>query len=92
MQSVFQKQLKIKEMSKVCEITGKKVITGNHVSHSHHKTKRKFQPNLHKKTFFIPEENKTVTLNVSAKAMRIIDKIGISAAIKQAKEKGYYQA
>lgn len=79
-------------MSKVCEITGKKVMTGNHVSHSHHKTKRKFQPNLHKKTFFIPEENKSVTLNVSAKAMRIIDKVGISTALKDAKEKGYYKA
>lgn len=79
-------------MSKICDITGKKVITGNYVSHSNHRTKRKFQPNLFKKTFFIPEEKKSVTLNVSAKAMRIIDKIGIYAAIKQAKEKGYYQA
>jgi large subunit ribosomal protein L28 len=79
-------------MSKVCDITGKKVMTGNYVSHSNHKTKRKFQPNLHKKTFYIPEEDKSITLNVSAKAMRIIDKIGISAALRQAKEKGYYGA
>jgi len=78
-------------MSKVCDITGKKVITGNYVSHSNHRTKRKFQPNLFKKTFFIPEEKRSVTLNVSAKAMRIIDKKGIYAALKDAKEKGYYQ-
>lgn len=78
-------------MSKVCEITGKKVITGNHVSHSNHRTKRKFQPNLHKKSFFIPEEKKYITLNVSAKGMRIIDKKGINAAIKDAKEKGYFK-
>jgi large subunit ribosomal protein L28 len=78
-------------MSKVCEITGKRVITGNHVSHSHHKTKRKFQPNLHKKSFFIPEEKKYITLNVSARGMRIIDKKGITVALKDAKEKGYFK-
>jgi large subunit ribosomal protein L28 len=79
-------------MSKVCEITGKKVITGNHVSHSHHKTRRKFQVNLHTKKFYIPEEDKFVTLKVSAKGMRIIDKVGISNALKAAKEKGFYNA
>ncbi|NOR87362.1 MAG: 50S ribosomal protein L28 [Bacteroidales bacterium] len=79
-------------MSKVCEITGKKVITGNHVSHSHHKTRRKFQVNLHTKKFFIPEEDKFVTLKVSAKGMRIIDKVGISNALKSAKDKGFYKA
>ncbi len=79
-------------MSKVCEITGKKVITGNHVSHSHHKTRRKFQVNLHTKKFFIPEEDKFITLKVSAKGMRIIDKKGISNALREAKEKGFYSA
>jgi len=79
-------------MSKVCEITGKKVITGNHVSHSHHKTRRKFQVNLHTKKFYVPEEDKFITLKVSAKGMRIIDKVGISNALRGAKEKGFYTA
>lgn len=79
-------------MSKVCEITGKKVITGNNVSHSHHKTRRKFQVNLHTKKFYIPEEDKFVTLKVSANGMRIIDKKGISNALRDAKEKGFYNA
>jgi large subunit ribosomal protein L28 len=79
-------------MSKVCDITGKKVITGNHVSHSNHKSKRKFQPNLHKKSFYIPEQKKSITLNVTPHGMRIIDKLGISAALKQATEKGFYKA
>lgn len=79
-------------MSKICQITGKKVITGNHVSHSHHKTKRKFRVNIHTKKFFVPEENKFITLKVSAKGMRIIDKVGISKALQQAKEKGHFCA
>jgi len=78
-------------MSKVCEITGKKVITGNNVSHSHHKTRRKFQVNLHTKKFYIPEEDKFITLKVSANGMRIIDKKGISSALRDAKEKGFYK-
>ncbi len=79
-------------MSKICEITGKKVISGNNVSHSHAKTKRKFYPNLHTKKFFIPEEDKFITLKVSAKGMRIISKKGISIALKDAKEAGFYKA
>ena len=79
-------------MSKVCEITGKKVITGNYVSHSHHKTRRKFQVNLHTKKFYIPEEDKFITLKVSAKGMRIIDKKGITNALREASAKGYYPA
>lgn len=79
-------------MSKVCEITGKKVITGNHVSHSHHKTRRRFHVNLHTKKFYIPEEDRFITLKVSAKGMRIIDKVGISSALRSAKEKGFFTA
>jgi large subunit ribosomal protein L28 len=78
-------------MSKICEITGKKVISGNNVSHSHAKTKRKFYPNLHTKKFFIPEEDKFITLKVSAKGMRIISKKGIAIALKDAKEAGFYK-
>ena len=77
-------------MSKICEITGKKVITGNNVSHSNIKTKRKFYPNLQTKRFYIPEEDKWVTLKVSAAGIRTINKKGISAALKEAREKGHY--
>jgi len=61
-------------MSRVCQITGKKVITGNNVSHSKRRTKRKFYPNLQTKKFFVPEEDKWITLKVSATALRAIDK------------------
>ena len=76
-------------MSRVCEITGKKMIVGNKVSHSNIKTKRRFYPNLQTKRFFIPEENKWITLKVSTSALRTIDKNGISACIKEARAKGF---
>ena len=76
-------------MSRVCQITGKKVITGNNVSHSKRRTKRKFYPNLQTKKFYIPEEDKWITLKVSAAALRTIDKKGISACVKEAKAKGF---
>ena len=75
-------------MSRVCQITGKKVVTGNNVSHSKRKTKRKFYPNLQTKKFFIPEEDKWVTLKVSASALRTINKNGITAVLKEAKAQG----
>jgi large subunit ribosomal protein L28 len=70
-------------MSKVCQVTGKKVMSGNKVSHSNRKTKRKFYPNLLEKKFFIPEENKWITMKVSAAGLRNIDKKGISAILKE---------
>jgi len=76
-------------MSKICEITGKKVITGNNVSHSKARTRRRFYPNLQTKKFYIPEEDKYITLKVSAAGIRMIDKNGITACMKVAKEKGY---
>lgn len=76
-------------MSKVCQITGKKSIVGHNVSHSNRKTKRRFQVNLHAKRFFMPEENKWISLRVSAAGMRTINKIGISEAVKRAREAGY---
>jgi large subunit ribosomal protein L28 len=79
-------------MSRICQITGKKVISGNNVSHSHAKTKRKFQPNLHVKKFFVPETGKWITLMVSANGIRTINKKGITVALKEASEKGYYKA
>lgn len=76
-------------MSRVCQITGKKVITGNNVSHSKRRTKRKFYPNLQTKKFYLPEEDKWITLKVSAAALRTIDKNGITATVKEAKAKGF---
>jgi len=76
-------------MSRVCQITGKSVLTGNNVSHSNRKTKRRFYPNLLTKKFYIPEEDETITLRVSAAALRTINKKGISACLKDAREKGF---
>jgi large subunit ribosomal protein L28 len=76
-------------MSRVCQITGKSVMVGNNVSHSNRKTKRKFFPNLLTKKFYIPEEDTTVTLRISASALRTINKKGISVCMKEAREKGY---
>jgi large subunit ribosomal protein L28 len=76
-------------MSKICELTGKKAITGHLVSFSNRKTKRKFNVNLKVKTFFIPETGETVTLKVSTSALRNVTKNGIFACLKEAREKGY---
>ena len=76
-------------MSRVCELTGKKPIVGHLVSHSNIKTKRRFYPNLRVKKFFLPEENKWITLKVSAAALRDVNKKGIAQCIKEAREKGF---
>jgi large subunit ribosomal protein L28 len=76
-------------MSRVCELTGKKAMVGNNVSHALNRTKRKFNANLVKKRFYLPEEDSWVTLKVSTSALKTINKIGISAAIKEAKSKGF---
>ncbi len=76
-------------MARVCQITGKKTITGNNVSHSNRKTRRVFRPNLFKKKFYLPEEDRWIVLKVSAKGLRIINKVGIQEAMKRAKLKGY---
>ena len=76
-------------MSRVCELTGKKAMVGNNVSHSMNRTKRKFDANLMKKRFYIPEEDKWVTLKVSASALKNINKKGISAVIKEARANGF---
>ena len=76
-------------MSKVCELTGKKAMVGNNVSHALNRTKRKFNANLITKRFYIPEEDKWVTLKVSTAALKNINRKGISAVIKEAKEKGF---
>ena len=76
-------------MSRVCQLTGKSVMVGNNVSHSNRKTKRKFFPNLVTKKFFLPEEEAFITLKISTSALRTINKKGISACVKEAREKGY---
>ena len=80
---------KEKNMSRVCQLTGKSVMVGNNVSHSNRKTKRKFLPNLIVKKFYVPEEDTTITLKISASALRTVNKKGISACLKDARAKGF---
>jgi large subunit ribosomal protein L28 len=77
-------------MSRVCQITGKKAMVGNRVSHSNAKTKRKFNTNLQQKKFYVAEEKRWVTLKVSTSGIKIINVKGIYACLKEAKEKGFY--
>lgn len=76
-------------MSRVCELTGKRAMVGNNVSHANNKTKRKFNVNLVKKRFYIPEEDRWVTLKVAASTIKTINKKGILAVMKEAREKGF---
>jgi large subunit ribosomal protein L28 len=76
-------------MSRVCQITGKKAMIGNHVSHSKRRVKRKFNVNLFDKKFYLAEEDRWVTLSVSAAGLRTINKIGIEGALKKAVNSGY---
>ena len=76
-------------MAKVFQITGKKVITGNNVSHSKRRTRRKFYPNLFDKRFYLPEEDRYVQIRVSAKGIRLINKKGLKSCLEEAKEKGF---
>ncbi len=78
-------------MARVCQLTGKKMMVGNNVSHSKRRTKRRFYPNLIDKKFFIPEDNKWVSLRISTSALKTINKIGIKAALDRAIEKGFYK-
>ncbi|HOY18736.1 MAG TPA: 50S ribosomal protein L28 [Haliscomenobacter sp.] len=75
-------------MSKVCQLTGKRPIVGNNVSHSNRKTKRRFLPNLQKKRFFIPETDQWVTLKLSTSAMRNISKLGIYEYLQRLEKEG----
>ena len=76
-------------MSRVCQITGKRMLVGNNVSHSKRRTKRVFLPNLFEKRFFLEEENRWVKLKVSAAGMRIINKKGLKKALEEAQKEGY---
>lgn len=75
-------------MSRVCDLTGKKAMSGNNVSHSKRRTKRRFYPNLQTKKFYLPEQDEWITLKVSTSALKTINKKGISAVIKDAKAHG----
>jgi large subunit ribosomal protein L28 len=75
-------------MARVCQITGKRPIVGNSVSHSNIKTKRRFLPNLQKKRFFFAEEDRWVTMKVSTDALRTINKNGLSTVIKEMRANG----
>ena len=76
-------------MSRVCELTGKKALVGNNVSHAMNRTKRKFKVNLVKKRFYLAEEDKWITLKVSTRALKNINKKGVEAVIKEARANGY---
>lgn len=75
-------------MSKVCQVTGKRPATGNNVSHAKNRTKRRFVPNLHTHRFWVESEKRFVKLRVSAKGMRIVDKIGIDQVLLDLRTRG----
>jgi large subunit ribosomal protein L28 len=79
-------------MSKICQVTGKKAMVGNNVSHSKRRTKRTFDVNLFTKKFYWVEQEMWVTLKVSANGIRTINKLGLDAALKKAAEKGFLYA
>ena len=76
-------------MSKICQITGKKAMVGNNVSHSKRRTKRTFDVNLFSKKFYYVEQDCWITLKVSAAGLRLINKVGLDAALTQVVAKGY---
>lgn len=75
-------------MSRVCQVTGKRPMTGNKVSHANNKTKRRFLPNIQNRSFWVEEENRFVSLTVSTKGMRIIDKLGIKNVLDKIRANG----
>jgi large subunit ribosomal protein L28 len=75
-------------MARVCQLTGKRMLVGNHVSHSNKKTKRRFYPNLQTKRFYIPELKKTISLKISTSALRTINKKGIYNYLKELEKTG----
>ncbi len=75
-------------MSKVCQVTGKRPLTGNNVSHANNKTKRRFLPNLHEHRFWVATEKRFVKLRVSANGMRVIDKKGIDTVLGEIRARG----
>jgi len=82
------KKKKQTSMSKICQVTGKKAMVGNNVSHSKRRTKRRFYPNLFTKKYYLQEEDRWISLKVSVSGMRTINKKGLSAVMKEARDKG----
>lgn len=75
-------------MSRQCQVTGKRTLSGNNVSHANNKTKRRFLPNLHERRFWVPSEKRWVRLRVSTNALRTIDKNGIEAVLAELRARG----
>ena len=75
-------------MSRVCQVTGKRPMSGNNVSHAHNKTRRRFLPNLHTQWFWLENEQRFIKLKVSHNGLRIIDKLGIEQVVKNLRERG----
>ena len=75
-------------MARVCQVTGKKPMSGNNISHAHNVTKRRFMPHLHYRRFFVESENRWVSLRVSSAGLRIIDKLGIDAVLADMRARG----
>lgn len=75
-------------MSRVCQVTGKRPITGNNVSHAHNKTRRRFLPNLQTRKFWVESESRFVKLRVSTSGQRIIDKVGIDQVLTKLRSRG----
>lgn len=75
-------------MARVCQVTGKRPVTGNNVSHAHNKTRRRFLPNLHKHRFWVESEKRFVSLRLTTKGMRIIDKLGIEQVLSDMRARG----
>ena len=75
-------------MARVCQVTGKRPMSGNNVSHAHNKTRRRFLPNIHTHRFWVPSENRWVKLRVSSHGMRIIDKKGIDTVLAEMRARG----
>jgi len=89
LRTVLKKEIIHKEMSRICQVTGKKMMVGNNVAHSNLRTRRKFYPNLFTKKFYLVEEDRWITLKISAAGIRNINKKGLNAVLKEAKAKGY---
>ncbi len=75
-------------MSQVCQVTGKRPMAGNNVSHANNRTRRRFAPNLHVHRFWVDSENRFVRLKVSAQGMRVIDKKGIDSVLAEIRQRG----
>ncbi|HSS07073.1 MAG TPA: 50S ribosomal protein L28 [Rhodanobacteraceae bacterium] len=75
-------------MSRVCQVTGKKALSGNNVSHANNKTKRRWLPNLHERRFWVPSENRWISMRVSSHGLRTIDKKGIEVVLAELRGRG----